>query len=71
MYLCTVVLCNNITLVVLCNKKAVALCNNYSSHFVINLKYMVEGQVNPVISVIIDNNNNVTMVFSLLRRALV
>ena len=59
-----------ITLVVL-NKKAVALCNNYSSHFVINLKYMVGGQVNPVISVIIENNNNVTMVFSLLRRALV
>ena len=46
------------TLVALCNKKAVALCDNRPSHFVINLKQMVGGQVNPVISVIIDNNNN-------------
>ena len=27
------------------------------SHFVINLKWMVGGLVNPVISVIIDDNN--------------
>ena len=38
---------------------------SWSSHFVItlarsviNLKWMVEGQVNPLISIIIDNNNN-------------
>ena len=38
---------------------------SWSSHFVItlahsviNLKWMVEGQVNPIISIIIDNNNN-------------
>ena len=28
------------------------------SHFVINLKLIVGGQVNPKISFIIDNNNN-------------
>ena len=45
--------------IALCNKKAVALCNNrlshfviHSSNFVINLKWMV-GQDNN------DNNNNI------------
>ena len=28
------------------------------AHFVINLQYMVGGQVNPIISIIIDNNIN-------------
>ena len=37
----------------------VALCNyNRPSHFVINLKWMVGGQVSPIISIIVDNNNN-------------
>ena len=28
------------------------------SHFAINLKWMVGGQVNPIISIITDNDNN-------------
>ena len=31
---------------------------NKLSHFVINLKWMVGGQVSPIISLIIKNNNN-------------
>ena len=51
------------TLVALCDKKAVALRNNRPSHFVIkraviNLKWIDGGQVKPLISIIIDNNNN-------------
>ena len=39
--------------------KIVAVCNkNKLSHFVINLKWMVGGQVNPIISIITDNNND-------------
>ena len=39
--------------------KIVAVCKkNKLSHFVINLKWMVGGQVNPIISIITDNNNN-------------
>ena len=37
---------------------SVALCNNRPSHFVINWKWMIGGQVNPIISIIINNNNN-------------
>ena len=37
---------------------SVALCNNRPSHFVINWKWMIGGQVNPIISIIINTNNN-------------
>ena len=43
---------------------SVALCHDRRTllltlvHRVINLKWMVEGQLNPIISIIIDNDNN-------------
>ena len=43
--------------VAICNK-IVALCNKTCRKLVTNLKWLFGGQVNPIISIIIDNNNN-------------